>query len=358
MALEIISIRNGNYNAPTEDIDGRTTMATRFSILGSGAFGTAMGLVLARNPSHQVRLWSHREAATRELRQFRENVRLLPGVPIPESIALDSDIEATLHGTDLCIAAIPTAYLRSTLLNAKAKLPRGTPILSLCKGIENETYDRPSEILFDVLGVRPFAVLSGPSHAEEVARGLPVSVVVASEDAGLAKRVQEWFGTDRFRVYTSPDAIGVELSGALKNVIAIAAGICDGLQLGDSAKAALLTRGLVEMSRFGIAHGADPTTYHGLAGLGDLITTCISPHGRNRRVGERLARGETLDTIQTKSGMVAEGVFTARSVYQEAARLNIELPIINEVYRVLYEGKAARGAVETLMQRAASAEQK
>lgn len=333
-------------------------MTTHFSILGSGAFGTAIGILLAQNSSHRVCLWSHRVEATRELRQFRENVRLLPGVHIPESITLEFDINVALANSDLCIAAVPTAYLRSTLSQAGSKLDAGTPILSLCKGIENDTFQRPSQILFDVFGVRPFAVLSGPSHAEEVARCLPASVVVASGDQELAKKIQNWFATDRFRVYTSSDAIGVELAGALKNVIAIAAGICDGLEFGDSAKAALLTRGLVEMSRFGIAHGADPTTYHGLAGMGDLITTCISPHGRNRRVGERLARGETLAAIQTNSGMVAEGVFTARSVYDEAAKLGIELPISTEIYRVLYEGKSARAAVETLMQRTAAAEQK
>jgi glycerol-3-phosphate dehydrogenase (NAD(P)+) len=180
---------------------------------------------------------------------------------------------------------------------------------------------------------------------------MPASVVAASTDGQLAKRVQEWFCTDRFRVYTNADVIGVELAAALKNVIAIAAGICDGLQFGDNAKAALVTRGLVEMARFGTAHGADSATYQGLAGMGDLITTCFSRHGRNRRVGERLARGESLAEILASTEMVAEGVYTARSVHFKAAKLGLELPIINEVYQVLYANKSPRVAVETLMQR-------
>ncbi|MFL5330538.1 MAG: NAD(P)H-dependent glycerol-3-phosphate dehydrogenase [Gemmataceae bacterium] len=326
-------------------------MPTQFSILGSGAWGTTIALLLARKADHRVRLWSYRPEHTRELRDRRENVRLLPGVPIPESIELESDIAKTLDGVDLCIAAVPTVYLRATLAKERPQLAQSTPVVSLCKGIENETFERPTEILCDLLGKRPYAVLSGPSHAEEVARGMPASVVAASADEQLAKRVQEWFCTDRFRVYTNADVIGVELAAALKNVIAIAAGICDGLQFGDNAKAALVTRGLVEMARFGAAHGADPATYQGLAGMGDLITTCFSRHGRNRRVGERLAKGEVLAEILASTEMVAEGVYTTRSVRFKAATLGLELPIINEIYRVLYENKSPRAAVEDLMQR-------
>jgi glycerol-3-phosphate dehydrogenase (NAD(P)+) len=194
-------------------------------------------------------------------------------------------------------------------------------------------------------------VLSGPSHAEEVSRGLPTTVVVASPDWDLGRRVQDWFGSERFRVYTNQDVVGVELAGALKNVIGIAAGISDGLGFGDNSKSALLTRGLVEISRFGVALGAEHQTFFGLAGLGDLITTCISPHGRNRRVGERLARGEKLDAILGGMRMVAEGVYTTRSVHDKSARMGIEMPITAEVYRMLYEGKSPAAAVRDLMLR-------
>jgi glycerol-3-phosphate dehydrogenase (NAD(P)+) len=230
-------------------------------------------------------------------------------------------------------------------------IPQNRPILSLVKGLENQSFMWPTEILRQVLGVQRVAVLSGPSHAEEVARQLPTSVVVASSDAELARWIQKHFSTDRFRVYTNADLIGVELAAALKNVIAIAAGISDGLGLGDNAKAALLTRGLAEMTRFGVAHGAEPQTFAGLAGVGDLITTCMSRHGRNRHVGELLARGETMAQIVAGMTMVAEGISTTRSVHERAARMGIHLPITAEVYAVLYENKDPRAAVNDLMLR-------
>jgi glycerol-3-phosphate dehydrogenase (NAD(P)+) len=229
-------------------------------------------------------------------------------------------------------------------------------VLSLTKGIENDTFLRPSQIAAELLGASRVAVLSGPSHAEEVARGLPTSVVVASADAELARDAQAALSTDRFRVYTNLDPVGVELAGALKNIIGLAAGICDGLGLGDNAKSALMTRGLAEMTRFGVAHGAEPATFMGLAGVGDLVTTCVSPHGRNRRVGERLGRGERLDDILASMAMVAEGVYTARSVHDRAARMGLDMPITAEVYRVLYEGKDPRAAVTDLMLRSPKGE--
>jgi glycerol-3-phosphate dehydrogenase (NAD(P)+) len=213
------------------------------------------------------------------------------------------------------------------------------------------TFLRPTEVLTQVLGVPRVAVLSGPSHAEETSRGLPTTVAVASADAELARWIQCAFSTDRFRVYTNPDPIGVELGGALKNIIGIAAGISDGLELGDNAKSALLTRGLVEMTRFGVTFGAQAETFAGLAGLGDLITTCISPHGRNRHVGARLAGGETWPQIQASTSKVAEGVYTARSVHERSLQRGIDMPITAEVYRVLYEGKSPRAAVHDLMMR-------
>jgi glycerol-3-phosphate dehydrogenase (NAD(P)+) len=245
---------------------------------------------------------------------------------------------------------VPTAYLRSTLERLKPFATPGTPVVSLSKGLEVDTFRRPTEIAAEVLSVTRLAALSGPSHAEEVARGLPTSVVAASPDAELAGWVQRVVGGDRFRVYTNSDLIGVEIAGALKNVLGIAAGICDGLGFGDNAKAALLTRGLVEMQRFGVAHGADPDTFHGLAGVGDLITTCFSPHGRNRRVGERLGRGEPVADV-TRGPQVAEGVFTARSVFERVTRAGLDAPICAGVYRVLYDGLPPLDAVQGLLDR-------
>jgi glycerol-3-phosphate dehydrogenase (NAD(P)+) len=326
-------------------------MSIGFAVLGDGAWGTAIALLLAQDPNHDVRLWSARQENARILKERRENIRLLPGVPIPPSVNLSGDIREAVADTDLWIVAVPTVYLRETLTRIQPDLPAERPILSLTKGVEMETFLRPTEIVRQILGKRSTAVLSGPSHAEEVSRGLPASLVVASDEPALARRIQEWFSTDRFRVYTSSDVTGVELGGALKNIIGIAAGISDGLGLGDNAKSALMIRGIVEISRFGVARGAERTTFYGLAGLGDLITTCVSRHGRNRHVGERLARGERLPEILASMRMVAEGVYTTRSVHERASQLGIEMPITTEVYQVLYAGKDPKAAVNDLMTR-------
>jgi glycerol-3-phosphate dehydrogenase (NAD(P)+) len=326
-------------------------MSIGFAVLGDGAWGTAIALLLAQNPNHDVRLWSAREENGRILRERRENARLLPGVPIPPSVKLTVEIAEAVDDAALLIVAVPTVYLRETLNRIAPALRSDCPILSLSKGVEMETFLRPTEIIRQVLGNRNSAVLSGPSHAEEVSRGLPASLVAASNKPALARQIQEQFSTDRFRVYTSSDVAGVELGGALKNIIGIAAGISDGLGLGDNAKSALMIRGMVEIARFGIARGADRSTFYGLAGLGDLITTCVSRHGRNRHVGERLARGESLSQILATMQMVAEGVYTTRSVHERATQLAIEMPITAEVYNVLYAGKDPRAAVTDLMTR-------
>ena len=332
-------------------------MQTSFTVLGAGAWGTAVALLLASNPRHRVVLWSAREETGRDLSQRRENVRLLPGVPIPENVELTTDIAAAVAGADLLVAAVPTVYLRQTLARIRLHHRQGAPVLSLAKGLEIDTFLRPTEILTEILGVERVAVLSGPSHAEEVSRGLPTSVVVAGRDLELTRWVQTHFSTERFRVYTNPDSVGVELAGALKNVIGVAAGISDGLGFGDNAKSALLARGLVEMTRFGVAHGAEARTFAGLAGLGDLITTCVSRHGRNRRVGERIGQGERPDAVLGGMTMVAEGVYTARSVHQRAVQMGVDMPITAEVYRVLYEGKDPRTAVNDLMLRSPKGEE-
>ncbi len=329
-------------------------MLTTFAVLGDGAWGTALAILLAGRPGHRVCLWSARADNARLLQERRENVRLLPGVPIPTSVQLTTDITTAL-GADVWVSAIPTVYLRPTLqrvrLELSGRLTTVPVVVSVTKGIEIGTFRRPSEIVAEVLGATRIVVLSGPSHAEEVSRGLPTSVVAASADHDLARQVQHWFNTDRFRVYTNRDPLGVELAGALKNVIGVAAGICDGLGYGDNARSALIARGLAEMTRFGVALGARSATFAGLAGLGDLVTTCVSRHGRNRQVGERLARGESLDAIRASMNMVAEGVTTARAVYERAGMLGIDVPITAEVYRVLYEGKQPRAAVNDLMLR-------
>lgn len=323
---------------------------TTFAVLGSGGWGTAIAIVLAQKPGHRVRLWSARAESHHRLAETRENTLQLPGIPIPTDVELSADPATAIADADCWIFAVPTAYLRATAERFRPFSNPSIPLVSLTKGIELDTFRRPSELLSDVLAMPEVVVVSGPSHAEEVARGQPTSVVAAADTPTLAGWVQERLGGERLRVYTNTDVAGVELAGALKNIIGIAAGICDGLKFGDNAKAALLTRGLVEMRRFGVAHGADPATFGGLAGVGDLITTCFSPHGRNRRLGERIARGESLEAI-TAGPTVAEGVYTARSVHQRAERTGVDVPIMSAVYQVLYEGKSPLTAVTELLSR-------
>ncbi|MFO0878798.1 MAG: NAD(P)H-dependent glycerol-3-phosphate dehydrogenase [Gemmataceae bacterium] len=333
-------------------------MPMTFTVLGDGAWGTALALLLASQPENRVRLWSAREETGQVLARHRENVLFLPGIPIPESVLLTTSIPEATAAADFWISAIPTVYLRPTLTRIREELRGATipPIVSLTKGIEIETFQRPSEILTEVLGASQVAVLSGPSHAEEVSRGLPCSVVVAAPELRLALEVQRFFRTDTFRVYTNLDPLGVELAGALKNVIGLAAGTCEGLGYGDNALSALITRGLAEMTRFGVALGADSGTFVGLAGIGDLITTCISKHGRNRNVGYRLARGEKLADVLSTTQTVAEGVTTTRAVYARSLRMGLDMPITRALHRVLYEGLGPREAVTELMLRSPKGE--
>lgn len=327
----------------------------RFTVVGDGAMGTACALLLAKRPEHAVTMLCQFEENARSLAASRENTRYLPGVRLPDAVAVTADFEQA-RDANAFVVAVPTVYLSATLEKWKDRWPKGTPVVSVVKGIEQKTFRTPSQIIAHSLGDRSIAALTGPSHAEEIARNLPASVVAASGDMRLAKSVQQWFNTDRFRVYTSPDMLGAELSGALKNVIAIAAGIGDGLGLGDNAKSALITRGLVEMTRFGVALGAQQQTFQGLAGLGDLITTCVSPHGRNRRFGELLGKGQTREQILQTMPQVAEGVWTAASVHDLAEKKNLDLPISLEVYRILYESKSPTKALDDLMARDARSE--
>ena len=313
--------------------------------------GTACAVILAEQPDQQVSLWARNTDHVNEMARTRQNHRLLPEVTIPDKVRITSEISEAVSGSDLLVMAIPSAFLREALLEIAPALTENRPVVSVIKGLENETFLRPSEIIADVLGSPTVVSLSGPSHAEEISRRLPSSVVAASGDLALAREVQRTFSTDRFRVYTNVDIIGVELAAALKNVIAIAAGICDGLKYGDNAKSALMTRGLVEMTRFGTTLGAEPQTFVGLAGMGDLVTTCASPYGRNRKVGERLGKGETLTQILESMDAVAEGVWTTRSVHDLAEQQSIEMPITTEIYRVLFKDKSPEEATNSLMLR-------
>jgi len=323
-------------------------MIRRVAILGSGGMGTALALLFAKS-AQSVQLWARNPQLALELSQTRENARHLPGARLPENVGITGNACDATSGSDLIVVAIPSAYLRATLEPLQERIPLGIPALSVVKGIENATFARPSQIIKAVLGERSVSVLSGPSHAEELAQGLPASVVVAGEDEGLNQGVLEGLNQGTFRVYTNPDILGVELAGALKNILGIAAGVCDGLGFGDNAKAALLTRGLVEISRFGVAMGGEFSTFFGLAGVGDMATTCYSPYGRNRMVGERIGRGESLDQILGSMVNIAEGVPTTRSVYHLARQRQVEMPITDELYQVLFEGKAPYSAVTDLM---------
>jgi len=318
--------------------------------------GTACSILLSEHDDVRPTLWVRDSGQAADLAACRENRRHLPGIPLPKSIRVTDRLDEALAGAELLVLAIPTAHLRSSLTAMTAQVPAGIPVVSVIKGLEVGTFLRPSEIIREVLGPRSVVALCGPSHAEEIGRRLPASVVAAGTDAELARRVQLLFTTERFRVYTNPDILGVELAAALKNVMAIAAGICDGLRYGDNAKAALLTRGIVEMTRFGVTLGADPETFAGLAGIGDLITTCFSGFGRNRRVGERLGQGISLPQILSEMTGVAEGVPTCRSVHELTQRRGIEMPITGEVYQVLFAGKSAEEATNSLMMRPLRAE--
>lgn len=324
-------------------------------VLGNGGWGTALALAALQN-GHDVRLWGVEADYVAETARSRTNPRYLPGIALPPGLVVTSDAAVAARGATLLVSAVPTQYLRATLTRLAPELPAGVPVVSVTKGVENTTLRRPSEVIAETLGTRAIAVLSGPSHAEEVARGGPTSVVVASNDAALCATVQRALGTDRLRIYATDDVLGVELAAAVKNVIAIAAGACDGLGLGDNAKAALITRGNAEITRLGRALGARPETFAGLAGIGDLITTCTSRHGRNRAVGERLGRGERIDDILGSMVQVAEGVRTAESVVGLAKSVGIEMPISEQVHRILFGGQSPKAALQALMTRAQRSE--
>ncbi|MBU1863322.1 MAG: NAD(P)-dependent glycerol-3-phosphate dehydrogenase [Candidatus Omnitrophica bacterium] len=322
----------------------------RIAILGDGGWGTALALVLARKGLSPT-LWGVFPHYIEEIKITRENKKYLPRIKIPQTINFSSNLQQVVEQNDVLVVAIPTIYLRGILEKISTCNVSRKIVVSCVKGIENETLLTPSRIIHECLRDIKLAVLSGPSHAEEVARNIPTCVVATSENHAVAKKVQEIFMETRFRVYTSNDLIGVELGGALKNVIAIAAGLCDGLDFGANTKAALLSRGLQEIIRLGIVLGAKAETFFGLSGMGDLVTTCISSYGRNRSVGERIARGEKIKDIVGSMEMIAEGVKTTRSAFNLAEKHSIDMPITSEVYQVLYKNKSPLQSISDLMLR-------
>jgi len=325
------------------------------TIIGDGGWGTAIGLLL-NGYGHAVTIWGPFEAYLTEIRKTGENSRFLPGVAIPDAIRWSSDPQAAVRNADVVVVAVPSKFFTEVCRKFAGLIPPSCPVVSLTKGLCEATHCRMSERAQELLGLDAIAVLSGPSHAEEVARKMPTAVVVASASEALAHQMQALFSGPFFRVYTSADPLGVEIGGAVKNVIAIAVGASDGLGFGDNTRAALITRGLAEVARFGLALGAKAETFSGLSGVGDLIVTCTSRHSRNHAVGERLGRGESIDTILENMKMVAEGVWNAKVIHTLARQFHVSMPISEIVYGLCYEQRSAREAVETLMSRDAKPE--
>ena len=325
-----------------------TEQAPRVLVIGDGAWGTALALLLDDNGA-EVTVWGHDTEYAQQVQNKRENTSFLPGYKLPERITFTGEPDAIIR-TDLVVAAVPTKFARSVYTKF-AELYNGAPVVCAAKGMEAETGETSSVMLQKLWDAKRICVLSGPSHAEEVAKKMPASVVVAGEDEKLSEYVQKLMSNEYFRIYTNDDRIGVELCGPVKNVIAIASGICDGLGLGDNAKSALITRGMEEMRRLLEAAGASPTTATGLAGLGDLVTTSISPFGRNRKVGLMLAEGKRLDEIVGEMEAVAEGITTTRPLLQMAERNEVEMPICSTVSAVLFKGLEPSRGVKMLMTR-------
>lgn len=321
------------------------------AILGDGGWGTTLAILLLKK-GFRVTLWGAFAENIASMYKNRLNQNFLPGIKIPKEIILSSDLESVLQNKDIIVLAIPSQFMRSVLKQVKLTgYPAKALYLSVTKGLEMGTFKRMSEVIHNELGRVKLAVLSGPTIALEIAQGKPAVAVIASPNQKVSCLLQSIFMTDRFRVYTNDDVVGVELGGSLKNIIAIACGISDGLGFGANTKAAILARGLAEISRLGVAMGAKASTFSGISGLGDLVTTCISKHSRNRLVGEKIGRGKTLKEVIDHMQMVAEGVPTAKSAYALSLRHKADMPITKEVYNVLYRNKTALKAFKDLMAR-------
>lgn len=333
-------------------------MRGKVAVIGAGGWGTALAII-ANVADNQVTLWARNQEKATLIAETRENKEYLPGITIPEAITITSDLETALTGAQLILFVVPAQALRATLEIAAPYLTNKQCLITACKGIEDKTQMRMSQVAQDVLPERlqqQIGVISGPNHAEEVGRQIPSATVISSLNAAIAEEAQALLMSQCFRVYTTNDLVGVEVAGAMKNVIALAAGISDGLGFGDNTKAALMTRGLAEMARLGVAMGAEPLTFSGLAGMGDLIATCTSLHSRNARAGRAIGSGQKLSEILAASNMVVEGVWTTEAAYSLGDSYNTELPITNQVYQILFHDKSPRKAVIELMERGAARE--
>lgn len=325
-------------------------MSQKIGVLGGGSWGTALAILLSKK-GLEVDMWLRNEKQIEEILENRENKKYLPGVKIPSNLNIIGDIEKTINNKDILLLATSSHGIREILLNNKDIITKDQIIVNVSKGIENNTLMRISEIVAEILPENKYAILSGPSHAEEVAIDIPTTVVSASVDKTVAEYVQDVFMTPNFRVYTNPDVVGVELGGSLKNVIALAAGISDGLGYGDNTKAALMTRGIFEMARLGEKMGANINTFSGLSGIGDLIVTCTSMLSRNRKAGILIGQGLSIEEAIKEVGMVVEGIKTTKSAYELAKKYGVDIPITEELYGVLYEGKSVKESVPNLMGR-------
>jgi len=340
-----------------------SSMFKNVSIIGDGGMATVLAILLCEK-SIPAKMWGYDREQLKQIELSRENKKFLPGYKLPEALTFEGEDERIMAGAELIVSAVPCQFMRRVWDRLKEYVPDGVPIVSVAKGIENDTLLRPTQILADVLKEKlktknlklKTAVLSGPTIADELARRLPATACAASSDEQLAKDVQYTFNCSWLRVYTNTDIVGVELVAACKNIIAIAAGIIDGMGAGDNAKAALLCRGLAEITRLGVSMGARPQTFAGLTGLGDLVTTCISPKGRNRSFGERIGKGQSIEQAQKATESVIEGIATCKSVIALAGRYNVEMPITQAVYEVLFENKAIQTAIADLMKRQLKAE--
>ncbi|MGN1141088.1 MAG: NAD(P)H-dependent glycerol-3-phosphate dehydrogenase [Oliverpabstia sp.] len=322
----------------------------KVGVIGAGSWGTALAWLLTNN-GHEVTLWSHREEDAKLLQKERENKSKLPGVIFPEGLLVTSELEMAIEGKEVLVLAVPSPAVRSTSKKMNPYIKQGQLIVNVAKGVEADTLLTMSQIIEQEISAANVAVLSGPSHAEEVGKGLPTTCVIGAKEKETAEYLQEIFMSPVFRVYTSPDLLGIELGAALKNVIALAAGVADGMGYGDNTKAALITRGIAEISRLGIAMGARAETFFGLSGIGDLIVTCASVHSRNRKAGYLMGKGYTMQEAMDEVKMVVEGVHSAKAALSLSEKYHVEMPIIAQVNKVLFEDKKAADAVNELMLR-------
>ena len=327
----------------------------KITVIGDGGWGTANAMLLA-GYGHDVTLWGAFPEYIEEMEKTRRNEKFLKGVTLPDNLNLESDRAKAVAGAEVVVLAPPSKYFTSVVEGFKGLITKDMLVVSITKGLCEKTNRRMTDLGAEILGTGPIVALAGPTHAEEVSRGIPTAIVAACEDAAKAKRVQEIWSGPKFRVYTSPDPVGVEIGGAVKNVLAISVGCSDGMGFGDNTRAALITRGLVEMKRFVLAYGGSEETLNGLAGIGDLIVTCTSVHSRNHSVGERLGKGERIEDILGSMQMVAEGVWNSKVVHEIAKKLGVEMPICEMVYALCYKGLSAADAAKAVMERRLKAE--